>query len=69
MNIECYLLTNGTFETAVFPEKLFSDLAKSLRTKGKEVVHFKDRSIEVEGIFVPAKGMKSKIAMIPLGEE
>lgn len=65
MNVECYLLTNGKFEIAVFPEKLLLELTKNLRSKGKETVHFSNRSIEVEGLFVPAKGIKTKLMALP----
>ena len=65
MNIECFLVTEGKFEAAVFPEKLLVDLAKNLRSKGFETVHFADRSVEVEGVYIPAKGSKTKLMALP----
>ena len=69
MNIECYLVTEGKFEAAVLPEKLLVELAKSLRNKGFETVHFADRSIEVEGVYIPAKGSKTKLIAFPDTED
>lgn len=69
MNIECYLVTEGKFETAILPEELLTDLAKSLRTKGIETVHFAERSIEVEGVYVPSKGSKIGLMVIPNAED
>lgn len=65
MNIECYLVSNGKFETAVLPYELLTGLAKSLRNKGVETVHFSNRSIEVEGVYIPAKGSKLCLMLIP----
>lgn len=59
--ITCYLVTEGKFEKAVMPEQLLIELVKTLRDKGKETVHFSERSIEVEGVYIPAKGSKSLI--------
>ncbi|WP_180953448.1 hypothetical protein [Bacillus sp. T33-2] len=56
MNVGCYLVTEGKFEQAVIPQKMFLELVKNLREKGKETVHFSERSIEVEGVYIPAKG-------------
>ncbi|MZQ74924.1 MAG: hypothetical protein GT589_02055 [Peptoclostridium sp.] len=64
MNIGCYLVSNSKFEKAALPENLLIDLAKSLRQSGKEIVHFANRSIEVEGIYIPAKNTKASIMMI-----
>ena len=50
MKISCYLVSNGEFVTAAMEEKMLLDLVVSLREKGAEVVHFKDRSIEVDGV-------------------
>ncbi len=61
MNVGCYLVVDGKFEQAVIPQKLLSELVKNLREKGKETVHFSERSIEVEGIYIPAKGSKLKL--------
>ncbi|MCR6096889.1 hypothetical protein HXA31_20600 [Salipaludibacillus agaradhaerens] len=60
-NVGCYLVTKGKFEQSVLPEKLLLQLVKHLREKGKETVHFSDYSIEVEGIYIPAKGSETKL--------
>lgn len=61
MNIPCYLVSNGNFEKAVMPKKLLSDLITILRHKGKETVHFPDKSIEVEGVYIPGTGSKTML--------
>lgn len=65
MDIGCYLVSGGQLEKGLLPEKLLVDLAKSLRENGKEVVHYTDKSIEVEGIYIPAKGTKTSIIVLP----
>jgi hypothetical protein len=61
MNIECFLVTNGKFEKAVMPKELLVELAENLRTKGNEMVFFAKKSIEVEGIYIPAKGSTTRL--------
>ncbi|SDI14580.1 hypothetical protein SAMN05192534_12315 [Alteribacillus persepolensis] len=61
MNVGCYLVTEGKFEQAAIPKDILLELIKNLREKGKETVHFSERSIEVEGVYVPAKGSKTKL--------
>jgi hypothetical protein len=61
MNIKCFLVSDGKFEKAILPETLLGELVKSLKTKGIETVHFAERSIEVEGIYIPAKNSKTKL--------
>lgn len=61
MNIQCFLVTEGKFKAAVIPQKLLMDLIKSLRTKGNETVHFADESINVEGVYIPAKSSKTRL--------
>lgn len=70
MNIACYLIKeDGTIKEVLLPEELLVGLAKILRTKGKEEVHFKDESVMVEEIFIPAKGTKHGIMALPNMEE
>lgn len=61
MDISCYLVSNGEFKSAIIPEKLLVELSKNLRTKGIETVHFADKSIDVEGLYIPAKGVEGII--------
>jgi len=66
MNVPCFLVeTNGEFRTAILPEKLLLNLFKSLRENGVETVHFANMVFEVEGIYVPAKGSKTRLVAIP----
>lgn len=65
MNIGCYLISEGKFEKALLPEEILVNLSKSLRNDGVEIVHFENRSILVEGIYIPAKGSKHSIMVLP----
>lgn len=65
MHIACCLITEGNFKVVNMPDKLLVELAKSLRNKGKEIVHLANESIEVEGIYIPAKGTKTAVMLIP----
>lgn len=69
MVIGCYLVTEGRFEQAALPQNLLVELVKSLREKGKETVHFAERSIEVEGIYIPAKGSKTQLMCLGSDEQ
>lgn len=68
MNIGCYLVTDGKFEQAFIPQKMLTELLINLRTKGKEFVHFSERTIEVEGVYIPAKGSKTQLMCLDVGE-
>jgi hypothetical protein len=65
MNIGCYLITEGKCEATTIPDNLLVDLCKSLRTNGTETVHFADRSVLVEGLYIPAKGSKNSLVIVP----
>lgn len=65
MDIACYFVSKGEFKKALIPEQLLIELAKSLRTVGKEVVHLQSGTIEVEGVYIPAKGSTTKMMLIP----
>jgi hypothetical protein len=69
LNIGCFLVSEGQFVKAVIPEELVIGLVTSLRTNGKEVVHLQSKSIEVEGVYIPAKGSTTKMMLIPDEEE
>ena len=68
INIDCFLISNGQHKQAYISEEMLIELTKTLRTNGKEWVHFKDNSIEVEGVYIPAKGSKTSL-MLFLSEE
>lgn len=65
MNIACYFLTEGKLELAQIPDTMLSELCQSLRANGVETVHFADRSIQVEGVYIPAKGSKKMLIVLP----
>jgi len=67
-DIGCLLVSNSEFKKAVISEKMLSELIIALRDKGKEWVFFKDKSIEVEGIYIPAKNSNSMLMVLPGGE-
>lgn len=68
MEIGCLLiLEDGTQKRAVVNEEQLLELSKTLRTTGKEWVHTKDKSFEIEGIYIPSKD--SKLAIITLPSE
>lgn len=69
MNIGCFLVSKDELKKAAISEEMLSELVKILRDKGKEWVHFKDSSIEVEGIYIPAKNCKSTIMLLPEAED
>lgn len=57
-DIDCYLISKGEFVPAILEEYLFITLSKSLKRNGTEILHFVDKTIEVEGIYIPAKGVE-----------
>lgn len=60
MNIGCYLIKeDGSFKEALIPEEFLLAIIKKLKEEGKETIHFNNKiSIEIEGIYIPAKGTK-----------
>ena len=64
MNVGCFLVTNGEFKQTVLPQKPLLELIKSLRKNGKEKVHFPDYSIEVEGVYIPARNSETRLLCI-----
>lgn len=68
-NITVFLVTEGTFHAAVLPKNLLVNLVDELKSKGKTDVHFADKSILVEGIYIPAKNSKTKLIAFPDIEE
>lgn len=65
MDINCYVVSNGEFESVTIPEKLLTELCKSLRSEGITTVHFATRNIQVEGVYIPAKACKNGLLVIP----
>lgn len=65
MNVACYLVSEGKLEKALLPEELLLGLSKRFRTSGPQIVDFADRSIIAEGVYIPAKGSKTKLIVLP----
>jgi len=65
VNISCYLISKGEFKPVDIPEELLSELCKNLREKGNEIAHISSGSIEVEGVYIPAKGSKNTLMVLP----
>jgi hypothetical protein len=64
-DFKCFLVSNGEFiATNISKEHLF-ELSQELRNNGIVTVHLNSRSIEVEGIYIPAKGIKTMLMAIP----
>ena len=68
-NISVFLVTEGSFQVAVLPKSLLTSLVDSLKIEGKTDVHFADKSILVEGIYIPAKNSKTKMITFSDPEE
>lgn len=68
-DIALFLVTEGTFHKAVLPKRLLEDLVVTLKEKGKTDVHFSDKTILVEGIYIPAKDSQTKLMAISGSED
>lgn len=65
-NIACYFLTDfGDMEKALLPKDMLVKLATNFRRNGAEQVHFKEKSINVEEIYIPAKKSKHSLVILP----
>ena len=69
MDIGCWLISSGQFKPAKLPEHLLIELCKNLRMKGTEIVHFRGRSIEVEGVYIPARGSNVNLLVVTDDDE
>lgn len=70
MNIGAVLTTDKGLKKCVFPkEKMILDLIKAIKTKGTGDVLLTDGSYKVDGIYIPGKGNKSAIMVLPMEDE
>lgn len=70
MNIGAVLTTDKGLEICVFPKAdMILDLIKSIKEKGTEDVVLTNGNYLVDGIYIPGKGNKSTIMVIPMEEE
>lgn len=66
MNISAILTTDKGLKTCVFPkEEMILDLIKAIKEKGTEQVILTNGIYQVDGIYIPGKGNKSAIMVIP----
>ena len=63
--IDCFLITDGKFKPVIIPEDFLIELCRNLRNEGVETVQLKDGAIQVEGVYIPAKGSNLKLLAIP----
>jgi predicted nucleic acid-binding protein len=66
MDISCYLVAkNGpNIKKVSMSEEQLIELANTLTTKGVEIVHLTKESIEVQGVYVAAKGFNGSLMVI-----
>lgn len=66
MNIGVALSTDKGLKKCVFPqEEMILDLIKAIKEKGTEQVVLTDGTYKVDGIYIPGKGNKSAIMVLP----
>lgn len=70
MQIDVVLSTNKGLKKCIFPnEKMVLELITTLRTKEIEDVVLTDGEYQVDGVFIPSKGNKSTIIVLPMEDE
>jgi hypothetical protein len=65
MNFKCYLVVNGEFILTNISKEHLIEMSQELREKGIVTAHLINRSVEVEGIYIPAKGINTMIIAVP----
>lgn len=66
MNIGAILTTDKGLKTCVFQqEEMILDLVKAIKEKGTEQVVLINGNYQVDGIYIPGKGNKSAIMVLP----
>lgn len=70
MNIGAVLTTDKGLKMCVFPqEEMILDLVKAIKEKGTEQVILNSGEFyQVDGIYIPGKGNKSAIMILPMEE-
>lgn len=70
MDISAILTTDKGLKKCVFPqEDMILDLVKAIKEKGTEDVVLTNGSYKVDGVYIPGKGNKSAIMVIPMEED
>ncbi len=70
MDIETVLSTNKGLKECIFPkEEMLFELVRTLKEKGTQQIVLTDGIYKVDGIFIPGKGNKSAIMIIPMEDE
>lgn len=68
--IPCLFITEkGELKKSLLPKEFLVEIATSLREDGVGTVHFESGSVNIEGLYIPAKGSKYAIMLIPIDEE
>lgn len=66
MDIGLVLTTDKGLKAVLLPEEMLLKLVKTLKDKGNEWVHLGNgQSYLVDGIYIPGKGNKSAIMILP----
>lgn len=66
MNISVVLTTDKGLKPCLLPEEMLTELVKSIKEKGTEqVVLNSGEYYQVDGIYIPGKGNKSMIVVLP----
>ena len=69
MNIGLLLSTDKGLKPCSLPDKLLLELVKAIKEKGTEqVVLSSGEYYQVDGIYIPGKGNKSVIMVLPMEE-
>lgn len=55
------IIKDGGYETFQITPEMFSDLVLSIQGKGSEIMHLKNRSIEVVGVMILGKEVGDRI--------
>lgn len=66
MDIGLVLTTDKGLKTCLLPDKMLLELVKAIKEKGTEQVLLNSgECYQVDGIFIPGKGNKSTLMILP----
>ncbi len=66
MDIGLVLTTDKGLKTCLLPDKMLLELVKAIKEKGTEQVVLKSGEYyQVDGVYIPGKGNKSAIIVLP----
>lgn len=66
--IGCYIITPNGNEAIQIKPSMLAELVELLRIDGEQTVHFRRRTAVVQGVYVPAKGLKKDMIIMPAEE-